>query len=97
MTGIVAIAIHSHPLFGGRLKIIEPVTRLNSPAYHKVRLIDQARGELIREKWSDKITGNVEFDYLTEGPWVLYAIDHTYEFEAVAISDRMATVDGTRP
>jgi len=84
---------------GGPLSIIEPVTRLNAipPQSRRVRLCDQRSGRLVREQWSDPTTGEVDFQYLREGPWVLYALDHTYEHEAVIISDRLATVDGLRP
>lgn len=83
---------------GGPLKIIEPVTRLNSAIYpRRVRLHDQISGRLVREAWNDPATGDVTFEYLREGPWVLYALDHTNEFEAVAVSDRLATSDGSRP
>lgn len=84
---------------GGPLSIIEPVTRLNTipPQSRRVRLCDQRSGRLVREQWSDPITGEVDFQYLREGPWVLYALDHTGEHEAVAISDRLATADGLRP
>lgn len=81
----------------GVLKIVEPVTLLNTPVARRVRLCDQASGRLAREEWSDADTGDVTFDYLREGPWVLYALDHTGEYEAVAISDRLATTDGERP
>lgn len=82
---------------GGPLKIVEPVTRLNSPVARRVRLCDQRDGRLVREAWSDATTGDVTFDLMREGPWVLYALDHTLEFEAVALSDRLATPDGDRP
>lgn len=83
--------------FGGRLKIIEPVTRLNAPAFRRVRLCDQFTGIQVLESWPDAETGDVTFQHLCAGPWVLYALDHTAEFESVAISDRLATADGERP
>lgn len=82
---------------GGVLKISESVTRLNSPVSRLVRLCDQANGRYVRKAWSDVETGTVVFSDIREGPWVLYALDHTGEFEAVAISDRLATLDGERP
>ncbi len=84
-------------LFGGALKIIEPVTLLNTPVRRRVRLYDQISGVPVREAWSDAETGDVTFDHLAEGLWVLYALDHTGAYEAVAISDRVATADGERP
>jgi hypothetical protein len=82
---------------GGPLAIVEPVTRLNSPVRRRVRLCDQISGRVAREAWSDAVTGDVTFDHLREGPWVLYALDHTDEFEAVALQDRLATPTGERP
>jgi len=84
---------------GGPLRIIEPVTRLNSEIEQsrRVRLYDQRSGRLVREQWHDLDSDTVDFQYIREGPWVLYALDHTHEHEAVAISDRIATVDGSRP
>ena len=104
-TGLVGRALPTSSLLrrdmedGGALSIIEPVTRLNAipPQSRRVRLCDQRSGRLVREQWSDPTTGEVDFQYLREGQWVLYALDHTYEHEAVIISDRLATVDGLRP
>lgn len=84
-------------LFGGALKITEPVTLLNTPVHRRVRLCDQISGIQVREAWADAETGDVTFLHLAEGPWVLYALDHTGNYEAVAISDRLATADGERP
>jgi hypothetical protein len=84
---------------GGGLRLIEPVTRMNAvpPEPRRVRLCDQVSSRVVREKWSDAVTGEVDFQYLRQGPWLLYALDHTYEHEAVAISDRLATTSGARP
>jgi hypothetical protein len=84
---------------GGSLRIIESVTRLNAvPAEpRRVRLCDQRTGRHVQQQWSDPETGEVDFQNIRQGPWVLYALDHTLEHEAVAISDRLATTDGSRP
>lgn len=84
---------------GGALSIIEPVTRMNAvpPQRRHVRLYDRVCGRAVRAQWSDKVTGHVNFQNLRAGKWDLLAHDHTYEFEAVAISDRESTVDGLRP
>jgi len=99
MSRAIATTLRVHKGFSGPLRIIEPVTRLNvvPPQSRRVRLHDQRSGRLVREQWSDPTTGEVDFQYLREGPWVLYALDHTFEHEAVAISDRLATADGSRP
>jgi hypothetical protein len=83
---------------GGALRVIETVTRLNEvpPQPRRVRLCRQADGRVMREVWSDVATGDADFQHLPVGPWILYALDHTGEHEAVAISDRLATADGAR-
>lgn len=97
MVGIIPQWARWDVVNSGALSITEPVTRMNSPVSRRVRLCDQRSGRLVREGWSDPITGNIEFANLREGPWVLYSLDHTGEFEAVAIADRIATADGSRP
>lgn len=97
MIGKTTAALRADTAYGGALKIVEPVTRLNAPVSRRVRLCDQLSGRVVREAWSDAETGDVTFDHLSAGPWVLYSLDHTHEFEAVAISDRLATADGERP
>jgi hypothetical protein len=94
---IVGILIRRDMEDVGPYHIIEPVTRLNSPVRRRVRLCDQRSGRVVREAWSDVVTGDVTFDFIREGPWVLYALDHTNEFEAVALQDRFATPTGDRP
>ena len=98
VTGLIIPSGYRRDIYdGGGLSITEPVTRMNSPVSRRVRLCDQRSGRLVREQWSDPVTGLVTFEQLREGPWVLYSLDHTGEFEAVAISDRLATADGSRP
>lgn len=82
---------------GGAYKIIEQVTRLNTPARRRVRLCDQTSGRLVREAWSSAEDGGVTFDKLRSGPWLLYVLDHTGEFEAEMVSDRVATLSGAQP
>ena len=82
---------------GGAYRIVEQVTRLNTPARRRVRLCDQASGRVVREAWSSADDGSVAFEGLRAGPWLLYALDHTGEFEAEMISDRMATLSGAAP
>ncbi len=84
---------------GGPFSVIEPVTRLGAvpPQPRQVRMLDRMSGRLVREQWSDATTGLVTVPHLRAGPWDLYAHDHTGEHEACAVSDRLATVDGSRP
>jgi hypothetical protein len=81
---------------GGHFKIIETVTRLGAPISRKTRLCDPKTGRFIRQAWSDAETGRVVFNYLRPGPWLLYAIDYTEEFEGVIIQSRYATKTGAR-
>ena len=98
-TGRVVFPLRADVQDGGPLAVVEPVTRMNliPPQPRRVRLCDQISGRVIREQWSDPVTGEVNFAYLRAGPWVLYALDHTGEHEAVAIADRLATATGERP
>lgn len=82
---------------GGPFSIIEPVTELNSPISRRVRLCDQPSGRIVWEAWSDPVTGNVTFSKIRSGPWILYSFDHEEDYQAVAISHRYATLDGSRP
>ena len=82
---------------GGQLTVNEPVTVLSTPVRRRVRLYDQQSGQILREQWSDATTGEVTFAYLKQGNWILLALDHTGNYEAVAISDRLATWSGERP
>lgn len=100
MAGLLVATLLQRDFYdGGALRVTELVTRLSSapPQSRRVRLCDQITGRLAREQWSDLETGEVDFQYIRQGPWVLYALDHTGEYEAVAISDRLATLDGSRP
>jgi|APTNR8051073442_1049403.scaffolds.fasta_scaffold00443_48 hypothetical protein len=85
---------------GGPYRVVEVVTEMLTPTGpRRTRLCDQISGRPVREQWSDPITGEVDFPYIRQGPWVLYALDHTEAptFEAEAISDRIATLSGERP
>lgn len=84
------------PLYGPN-QIVETVTRQNAPARRLVRLHHQSSSRYQAVAWSDATTGEIRFKRLAAGPWYLVAFDHTLEFEAVAISDRLATLDGERP
>lgn len=91
--------IHHHRFDSGPYQIIEPVTRLNAvpPQPIRVRLCDLITGRVAREGWSDPVTGLIAFTWIRLGPWILYAMDHTGEFQAVIIANRLATLTGARP
>ncbi len=85
-----------HPL-NGLLRITETVTVLNAPAARPVALIQQAGWNVHRLADSDPVTGTVTFSNISAGPWVLVSRDPVGEYQAVALSDRRATPDGSRP
>ncbi len=99
LVGRAALAQRSAGVDGGPYHIIEPVTRLNAvpPQPRRSRLCDQITGRVVREVWSDPVTGLITFSWIRQGPWILYALDHTGEFEAVIVADRLATLTGARP
>ena len=84
-------------------KIFEQVTTEGGGGFsRRTRLCDQWTGVYITEKWSDAATEQVAFDGLAMGrPYVLYCLDETdadgAEYQAVAISWRYPTPDGSRP
>lgn len=84
---------------GGPYHIIEPVTRMNAvpPQPCRTRLCDLITGRVVREVWSDPVTGLATFSWIRLGPWIIYSLDHTGEFEAVIIEGRLATLTGARP
>lgn len=53
----------------------------NTPVYRKVRLIRERDGLVIREIWSDPITGAYSFNFIDElQSWAVQAHDHTFAF-----------------
>ena len=55
-----------------------------APVYRKVRLVRERDGVLVRELWSDPITGAYSFDYIDElQKWTVVSYDHTGTFRAV--------------
>lgn len=97
----MSAVIASAPVLGHRLnghyKIVEPVTALNTPVARPVALLHQADWQIHRLKASEAATGLVTFDNLSAGPWLLVSRDPAGEYQAVALSDRLATPDGSRP
>lgn len=61
------------------------------PTARQVRLFDQQRGRLIRETWSDPLTGAYSFRNLRPGRYTVVAHDHSGTYNAV-IKDRIEPV-----
>lgn len=76
--------------FGGDGRISGDVVRYvppDEPVWRRVRLFTRRDGRLVRETWSDPITGAYSFDYISPDlEYTLVAYDHTGAYQAV-ISD----------
>lgn len=82
----------------GTFKIKETVQELGNPVQRKVWLIQEQPYKPLTFKWSDPVTGDVEFTEVTNAStWTLIAYDHTATYEGVCITNRQASVDGARP
>jgi hypothetical protein len=58
-------------------------TPQNLPVSRRVRLHDQLSARLIREMWSDPITGQFRFDRLRPGSFYTVSFDHTGQYNGV--------------
>ena len=88
--------------FRGTGKITENVTTSGGGGFsRRVRVYDQQSGMLLTQAYSSAETQIVMFEGLAlNRPYVLYALDETdgdlAEYQAVAISHRFASVDGSQ-
>lgn len=56
----------------------------NTPAHRRVRLVRQGSGAVVRETWSDPVTGEYEFRGIDEFyTYTVLSYDHTGVFRAV--------------
>lgn len=53
----------------------------------RVRLHHQGSGALVKEEWSDPVTGNVSMAYLAPGTYYMIAFDHTGQKAGVIETD----------
>ena len=60
------------------------------PVRRKVRLFCLQSGRLVRETWSDPVTGGYLFDYIRQGPWFITAHDHTGTYVGVIADNLLA-------
>lgn len=73
----------------GTVKLDDDPTDL--PLRRRVRLHREQDAITVRETWSDADTGAFSFDWVAEGvPYIVYALDHTGEFEVEAESGKYA-------
>lgn len=71
---------------GGRSKVSGTVKIDSSPdipVWRKVRLFCAVSGRLVREMWSDPVTGAYSFEYIRPGPWMITAHDYSGTYNAV--------------
>ena len=80
---------------GGNGRIAGTVKIDSSPDYpvwRRVRLFDKRDNRLVREVWSDPVTGAYVFEYINPVRlYVVIAYDHTGQYNAV-VSDNLAPV-----
>lgn len=57
--------------------------------HRKVRLICKRSGRLVRETWSDPVTGAYVFDRVRRGPWTVLAHDYTGVYNAVVADNKL--------
>jgi hypothetical protein len=76
--------------FGGKGRVSGTVKNTpNSPVHRRVVLLDEPTRTLIRETWSDAITGAYTFDGIAMGStYTVVSYDHTQAFRAV-VADRV--------
>lgn len=56
------------------------------PVRRLVRLHDQPTGRLLRDLWSDPVTGAYQFDYLRAGRFFVIAFDHTGQYNGEVVT-----------
>ncbi|MCB4362690.1 hypothetical protein KIH07_03030 [Hydrogenophaga taeniospiralis] len=59
----------------------------NTPVRRRVRLHDQPTGRLLRETWSDAVTGAYQFTALRAGTFYVAGFDHTGLYGGVIETD----------
>jgi hypothetical protein len=59
----------------------------DTPVGRRVRLHDQRSGRVVREVWSDRVTGAYTFPNLRAGTFYVTAFDHTGQYNGEIQSD----------
>lgn len=74
--------------FGGLLRIVGSVKNTpDMPVRRRVRLHEQRSGRVVREVWSDPVTGAYAFDCLAAGTYYVTSFDHTGTYGGVIETD----------
>ena len=67
----------------------------NTPVHRRVRLVRECDGLVLREQWSDPVTGAYDFQFVDEmQTYTVLSYDHTRNFRAV-IADGLTLANGT--
>ena len=67
----------------------------NTPVHRRVRLMRECDGLVLREQWSDPVTGAYDFQFVDElQTYTVLSYDHTRNFRAV-IADGLTLANGT--
>ena len=96
--GALCVATVRDTEFGGRGRVRGTVKEKGSPdmpASRRVRLVRERDGLLVREQWSDPVTGVYDFPYMDElQTYTVQSYDHTRNYRAV-IADGLTLANGT--
>lgn len=89
----LSAAVHRFELpqpagFGGLLRIVGSVKNTpDMPVRRRVRLHEQRSGRVVREVWSDAVTGAYAFERLAAGTYYVTSFDHTGAYGGVIETD----------
>lgn len=101
LTGAPSVRLQPRPLhrtrdlseLGGAGRIAGTVRNMGSPdfpVWRRVRLFALRDARLVRETWSDPVTGAYQFDYINPAlKYTVVAYDHTGQYNAV-VADNLA-------
>lgn len=69
----------------------EKTTPANTPLRRRVYLMDQRSRLVVRETWSDAVTGEFEFRFVKEGiKWFVYSLDHEGHYAPTSADNQEA-------
>ena len=69
----------------------EKNTPVNTPLRRRVYLMDQRSRLVVRETWSDAVTGEFEFRFVKEGiKWFVYSLDHEGHYVSTSADNQEA-------
>jgi hypothetical protein len=63
------------------------LTETGTPVRRRVRLHSQLTGRLLREQWSDPLTGDYQFSNLPAGTYYIVGFDHTGVHNGEVVTD----------